>query len=123
MENTMKKMMTLILAAGMFLGSQVAMAGASNGLVLTDQFKSENSAVNEAKLIVEQIQSGIHKPVVSVASAKCQNLRKVKYNAGGFTVTPIWIERENGFQKEYQAKINYNISCDKKIINSDSVYN
>ncbi len=119
----MKKIIALVLSAGLFLSSQVAMAGASNGLVITEQFNNEMNAVNNAKSVVEQIQSGTHKGVVSAAENRCQNIKRIKYDANGFTIQPVWIDGENGFQKEYQAKVNYNFSCDMKVSINGSVFN
>ncbi len=87
----MKKIIALVLSAGLFLSSQVAMAGASNGLVVTDKFISESNAIDEAKSVVELIDAGDHKAVVSVAVDRCQNIKKAKYDASRFTVNPVWV--------------------------------
>jgi len=119
----MKKIMAFVLATGLFLSSQAAMAGASKGFVFTDSFDDESGAVVKAKVIVEQIDAGKHTAVVSVAERKCQNASKAKYDATRFTVNPIWIENEDGFRKEYQAQIDYNFSCDMKVLSIETVYN
>jgi len=119
----MKKIIAIVLSAGLFLSSQVAMAGALNGHVVLDQFESELNAVKTAQSIVEQIQAGSHEGVISVAHTRCQNVKKVKYSTNGFVVEPVWIDNENGFQKEYQARINYRFSCDMKDFTYGSIYN
>ncbi|MBU2514889.1 hypothetical protein KJ966_26515 [bacterium] len=111
----MKRIITLILTAGLFFGSQVGMAAELSGLVVTDKFNDELSAVDRAKNIISEIEAGTNKAVVSTAADRCQNLRKVAYDSKGFSVTPVWVEKDNGFQKEYSARINYRIFCDLKV--------
>ncbi len=118
----MKKVIALVLATGMFLSAQVAMAGSSNGLVITDKFTNESYAVDQAKAVVKQIEAGTHKAVVGAAANRCQNIKRVKYDATRFTVNPVWVANGEGFQKEYQAQVNYNFSCNMKVAINGSRY-
>lgn len=111
----MKKVIALILTAGMLLGSQIGMAAELRGLVETENFSNEMAAVNEAKSLIAEIEAGTNQTVISAAADRCQNVRSASFNSKGFTVTPVWVENGNGFQKEYSAKINYNVHCDLKV--------
>lgn len=118
----MKKLIVSVLATGLFFVSQIAMAAGTSGIVVLDEFNDERSAVTQAKSTVAEIEAGKNKAVIAAAANRCQNFRRAKFNSNGFTVSPVWVEKGNDFEKEYLAKVNYNISCDLKV-SPTSIYN
>ncbi len=105
----MKKFIAIVSSACILFAAQSAMA--FTGHVDAGDFSSEKAALNAGQQIAEEILTGKNNMVSNSVNQNCISDQSISYNAPKIVVQPTWKKATNGFEKSYEAAVQFSYSC------------